>query len=467
MCGIYGLVGNGPEDLEDVIRGLTRVNHRGHGAVGISATNGAALFHFRHQGYVRDACTEGCATFRAFAQQALDGGAFAFVGHTRDATVGPSDEEHGQPVRMQHPRRGPFVLAHNGQVPMHRALRSELETKGFRFHTQSDSEVLAGCVAASDEATLPGAVRSVVARVPGVFSLLALDRAHLVAARDRIGNRPLWTARASRVTAFASEVPALPVSLGEPTEVAPGSLVAIDLAARDTAPAVEQVTSAEPAYCIFEALYFARPDQRIGSAVAGQIRRHLGARLAAERPVDADLVCGVPDSGTDAALGFSLASGLPYQPRLLVKNWYEVPDRSFILPGQQRRERAARGKYAVTAELARGQRVCIVDDTLVRGNTAPVLTAMLRAAGATEVHWRIAAAPIRYPCFYGIDIPTMEELPAAWLNEADICQHVGADSLRYLPYDSMCAGVEEPTRRRGWCTACFSGRYPIPVPGAL
>lgn len=460
MCGICGLVSYPTADLDLLVTALTRVNHRGHEAVGIAATNGYDLQVFCETGYVREVCRPTVKTFKEFTDDVQKKRMAAFVGHTRYSTVGPSDVRHGQPLEMVRRDGRPFVLAHNGQLAMHAALRPRLEAVGMRFHTDSDSEVLAGAIAESRAQDLPEAVADVVREIPGVYALLALDAEFLVAARDQIGNRPLWFCARDRAVAFASEVAALPAWGVPAREVPPGAIVTVPLAA--PTPVVRQIIPPAPGYCIFEALYFARPDQRIGADVAATIRRRLGQRLAAECPVAADAACAVPDSGNDAALGFAEASGVPFEPRIMVENWYTVSGRSFILPGPAQRDAAVRRKYSVTEDLVRGKRVVVVDDTIVRGNTAPVLTALLKDAGATEVHWRIAAAPIRHPCFFGIDIPTAAELIAAGRTEDGVRELVGATSLRYLPYAAMLDAVNGA--REGWCTGCFTGTYPIPVP---
>lgn len=463
MCGICGLLRTEPGGLPTLVTRLALVNHRGHETVGIAATNGVEMWSFRDFGYVREACTESREAFRSFARATLGEHAHAYIGHTRYATVGGGDIALAQPIGRVHPVFGKFFVAHNGQLPNHRQLRQHLSECGQCFETTSDSEVLAALIAQSAATTLPMAVAEVVRELPAAFSFLALDRCFLVAARDRLGMRPLWWRQSARRVLVASEVGALTDEEDDPLEeIPPGAMVVAERTPTGLRTERTPVAVPSPAQCLFEALYFARPDQRIGASAAGVIRQELGRRLARACPAEADVVCGVPESGTAAALGFAHTSGLPFEPYAFVKNWYVVPARSFILPTREQRTHAASLKYNANATVVAGKRVVVVDDTIVRGNTTPKLTAALRRAGAAEVHWRIAASPIRHPCFYGIDIPTSSELLAFGKTEAEVCAAVGADSLRYLPYAEMVAVAE--TASSGWCTACFTGHYPTAVP---
>jgi len=467
MCGIVGLIGHGPEDLERTIQSLGNVNNRGHEAVGITATSGhrlskqQPLIHFRHFGLVRDACTADRATFRSFTNTVFENEARIFAGQTRYSTVGRNDPERTQPIRVMHPRWGEFSLFHNGQVCNHDDIRLGCETRGHTFRTNpvGDSEALAAYITQTKAKSLAEAVAHAIRTIPGTFSLLIMTNSQLIAARDRFGNKPLWRQADADYTAYASEVAALPQVNNLATPVAPGSMEVVDFSTNTLS--VEQVVEPVPAYCIFEDLYFSRPDQIHGSEIAGEFRRRMGIRTAIECPTDADFVCYVPDSGGDAGLGFAEQSGIRFEPRAVVRNFYNVASRSFILPGQKSRTSAARQKYAISS-IVRGKRIIIVDDTLVRGNTLPVITAMAYEAGAKEVHIRVAAAPVIHPCYGGIDIPTEEELPAAQLSEAGIRNLVGSTSLRYLPLAPMLEEAEKTCN--GHCAACFNGCYPYPHP---
>lgn len=467
MCGIIGFIGHGPDDLERVIQCLGNVNHRGHEAVGIAATSGyrhgklQPLIHFRHFGLVRDACTADRATFRSFTSAVFEDEANTFIGQTRYSTIGRNDPERTQPIRIMHPRWGEVAITHNGQICNHNEIRLGCEARGHTFRTNpvGDTEALAAYIAQTDAKTLEDAVAHVVRTIVGTFSLLIMTNKQLIAARDRLGNKPLWRQADASYIAYASEVAALPQGNNLATPVAPGSIEVVDFSSNTIS--VEQIVEPTPAYCILEDLYFSRPDQIHGNMIAGEFRRMMGVRTAMECPVDADLVCYVPASGSDAGLGFAEQSGIRFEPQAIVRNFFNVPSRSFILPGQKSRTSAAKQKYSVSS-IVRGKRIVILDDTLVRCNTLPVITEMAYAAGATEVHVRVAAAPIVHPCYGGIDFPTEEELPAAQLSEEGIRDRVGAKSLRYLPLAPM---LEEAGRIcSGHCAACFNGCYPYPHP---
>lgn len=463
MCGLVGFLYNQPGKLPQVVQNLSLVNHRGHEAVGIAASNRESISIFRKTGYVREACTLKREAWRQFAKEVTESGATNFVGHTRYSTVGPSDVSLAQPMHMINPHWHEFVLAHNGQLTDHERWRVILESQGHRFQTTSDTEVLAALLAHSQTSSLPDAVAEAVETLSAAFSLIVMNQEWLVGARDRWGLRPLWFTDTPKAVGFASEIAALPGDRAYKREVPPGTVIAVRRTGASWEVIERKVAQTDERYCIFEALYFARPDQVIGTKTAGEIRYGLGQRLAREHPLEVDLVCGAPDSGTDAAMGFANEAGLPFTHRAVLKNWYTVPARSFILPGQEKRIGAAHAKYSICPDLVRGKRVVCVDDTLVRGNTTPILTEKFRQAGAREVHWRIAAAPIRYPCFYGIDIPSQKELPAASHTEEELGrQLLKADSLKYLSLEGMRSGVNGGVK--GWCNACFTGRYPTPVP---
>ncbi len=463
MCGIVGLVGEGPNDIVKVVTALTNVNNRGEESVGINATNSRSpkgLLSFRHYGKVREACIDDRATFRAFVANCRDYDADTYIGHTRYSTVGRSDVELSQPIRAIHPEWGEFSIAHNGQIVNHKQLREQCVAKGHRFRTESDSETLTAWIAQLDYPTLPQAIEHVVREIPGAYSLLALDSRHMVAARDRFGIRPLWWEGSNECISFGSEYSSLVQKDNLGKEVVPGSIVVADLSSRQVT--IKQVVDPIRKHCIFEYLYFSKPSQPMvegdGNSIAGLFRRQLGIRLAKECPVDADIVAHVPSSGFDAGWGYAKGSKIPYCPNAIERNFYSLSDKTFILPGQKNRENAVAGKYTMTLAV-KGKRVVIVDDTIVRVTTAPILTRMLRRAGATEIHWRIAASPVISPCYCGIDIPTYAELPASRMSEEEIARMVGADSLRYLSYGTM---MQEALKTLpGVCAGCFDGKYPI------
>ena len=458
MCGIVGIVGNGPEDIETTVNSLCMVNNRGQEAVGITATNRKSLFPFRHTGLVRHACNDDRRTWRRFTETCLEQGCHIFLGHTRYSTVGPSSMDLIQPIPMNSPVWGDFAVAHNGQISNHLQLRKQCQQRGHRFRTTSDTETLAVYMAQSDCKTLPEAVAHVLENIVGTYSLMILSPDWLIATRDRLGNRPLWFEADANYIAFASEVAALPQGDNLAREVHPGSLIAVNL--KDYSFSERQVVEPFCHHCILEQLYFSRPDQVHCNEQSSSFRHRMGSRLAHEHPVEADIVCPVPDSGNDAAQGFAEASGIQFAPRGAIRNHFSFSSRSFILPGQKQRRGGAMLKYSVSSSV-RGKRIVFVDDSLIRGNTAEILTAKAYKAGATEVHWRIAASPVIHPCSGGIDIPTDTELVASSVGIDKFRQKIRASSLEYLPYEAMMA--EANHNCTGWCAGCFDGNYPYPL----
>ncbi|MEK7535133.1 MAG: amidophosphoribosyltransferase [Patescibacteria group bacterium] len=457
MCGIVGISGGSPKDLSWTVEALTRLNHRGHEAVGISAVGVSRMHHFHNTGYVRDACVIKNERFRQFAEAVVEDQAHTFIGHVRYSTVGPSELCASQPVVRQSPRCGELAFVHNGQLVDYERLRTQLQERGFVFTTQSDSEVLLALIATSPDKLLSGAVMRTLRNIPGAYSMLAMNMGMLVAARDRHGIRPLLWGKSGDRTAFASEISALE-GFSFIRELPTGSMVVVTHGQR---PILGDKVKSQSRPCIFEGIYFARPDQIMGTSVTGEFRRLCGERLAICWPVEADLVCGVPDSGNDAALGYAERSLIRYEPRALMKNWYSVRGRSFILPESDLRGETARRKNTATRSLVEGKRVVVVDDSLVRATTAPEIVKKLRLAGAKEIHLRIASPPVKYPCRYGIDMPNAEGLLASRLSLEELRAHCGADSLGYLPLEEMriIAARFVPS----WCDACFSGEYPIPI----
>lgn len=453
MCGILGITAQDPGDVASFIHHLCCVNNRGQEAVGVVARyeGGKTLIDHRHWGMVREACTYDRRTFRQFAELVLKHGARDFVGHTRYPTVGSLGTDLIQPLAAYHPKFGQFVVAHNGQLRNHQQLRNECERRGHRFRTESDSEIITAMMAGSSADNLVDAAMEFTANVPGTFSFLALNHDHLVGARDRFGIRPLWHDTLS----VGSETAAL---LGtEPVSVLPGEVVWFDLNNRTISG--KQAVPQKLRHCIFEGFYFSRPDQVIGNCCMSNFRQALGARAARLSSVDADIVCYVPDSGLDAGYGSARESEIEFAPRGIVRNFYSVSGRSFILPGQNTRETAVRNKFAINPKVVRGMRVKVVDDTIVRLTTMTVICEMLWAAGAKEVHVQIAAPPVKHPCFNGINIPTSEELPAARHRVDELATMAKATTLQYLPIADTLDVAN--CFSKGWCTACLDGECPF------
>jgi len=465
MCGLVGSWRACYGGLDEEVERLAIINNRGHEAVGIVASDGYSITPFRRSGYVRDACTDKVNQWRQFANDVVRARCDRFVGHVRYSTVGATDVGLAQPIRMTNPRFGEFYLAHNGQYPYHLALRSKLEANGHRFHTDSDSEVLAAYLASLDVEKLSEAIAELVRNVEGSFTIIALSHEELVAARDRFGIRPLWFNNNGSVY-FASETGALPDSANA-KEVMPGSMVVCTKRDGEIIVKSHQIYRQEEhgslAVCMFEQLYFARPDQRVGATDTSEVRRMLGRRSAKSHPVEADIVCSVPDSGTPSAVGFAEQCNIRYEPCAINRNYHSVRGRSFILPGVEPRTVATRRKYTVSSPVVCGERVVVVDDTIVRLTTMPVIVEMLFYAGASEVHVRIPAPKIVDICYLGIDMKSQDELPAARMSVDDLNRDlVRATSLAYLTLPEtvdVCSAFHE-----GWCTGCFGGKYPIARP---
>jgi amidophosphoribosyltransferase len=354
-------------------------------------------------------------------------------------------------------RWGPIALAHNGNITNATTLRDELETRGVRFFATSDTEVLAQCIATAPEETLRDAIRYAMRRIEGAYTVTMLGGGVLYAFRDARAIRPLVLGRIEDGFAIASETCAFDhIGAAFVREVEPGEMVTVtesDLRAEAVVP------SERSAHCVFEYIYFARPDTMIAERNVHEARRRMGRLLAQEHPAAADLVVPVPDSGTSAALGFAEAAGLPFEVGL-VKNRYV--GRTFIEPDPRRRDDGVRSKLNPVRELVRGRRIVLVDDSIVRGTTSGKIVRVLREAGAREVHVRISSPPIRWPCFYGVDTSSRQQLIASRLSVDRIREEIGADSLGYLSQEALVAALRLPGDRL--CMACLDGRYPTRVP---
>jgi amidophosphoribosyltransferase len=445
-CGVFGVYA--PE--EDVARitfyGLYALQHRGQESAGIASANERRLYLRTGMGLVSQVFDEEDLSF-------LPG--HMAIGHTRYSTTGSSLAANAQPLIIDGPL-GQMALGHNGNIVNADVLRADLEEQGIAFSTGTDSEVIAQTLANAPGATWQERWSYVMRRLVGAYSLVVLTPNELMAARDPMGNRPLSLGRLDGGWIVASETCAFD-HLGATfiREVEPGEVVRI------SADGVESIRAAEPAnaFCIFEYIYFARPDSVIDGKLVYPVRMALGAQLAREYPVDADVVIGVPDSAIAAAVGYSQESGIPFVEGL-VKNRYV--GRTFIQPDQRIREMGAQLKYNPLPELLEGRRVVLVDDSIIRATTTLPVVAMLRKAGAREVHMRITSPPIISPCFFGIDMGTRWELIAGRLSVEEIRQHIGADTLGYLSVEGLIEAVGLPKDK--FCLACFTGKYPVPVP---
>jgi amidophosphoribosyltransferase len=445
MCGLFGI--HSPE--RDVARiayfGLFALQHRGQESAGIAVSDNGRLTVLKDMGLVT----------QVFSEQKLGGlqGELA-IGHTRYSTTGSTYWANAQPL-VRHGRTRTVALGHNGNLTNASELREELAAEGVALAATSDTEVIAALVA-DDPAPLEEAVANAAARLEGAYSIVALAEGKLLGLRDPHGFRPLSLGRLGEDWVIASETCALDlVGADHERELQPGELIVIDA---DGCSATQAVPAETGALCIFEYVYLARPDSQLADVEVHGARVRMGERLAAEAPVDADLVMPIPDSGTPAAIGYARASGIPFSEGL-IKNRYV--GRTFIEPDQGLREQGIRLKFNPLAEVA-GKRIVVVDDSIVRGNTMRQITAILFEAGASEVHIRVSSPPIVSPCFYGIDFGDDEQLVAAGRSVEDVRAEIGATSLAYLSLEGMQAATTK--REAEVCRACFTRRYPTRVP---
>ncbi len=443
QCGVFGVFGD-EEAANLTYLGLHALQHRGQEAAGIATTDGERLFVQRGLGLVQD-------VFNASVMEQLPGA--GGIGHVRYSTAGGTHVKNTQPIAVDY-AHGSIAVAHNGNLTNYVALRRELEAQGSIFNSASDTEVFVHLIARSKADTTEGRVADALHRVQGAYSLVFLSVDELIAVRDPWGFRPLCLGMKGDAWVVASEPPAFHLMGAEYVrDVEPGEMIVCDrFGMRSTRPFGEKPKR----FCIFEHIYFARPDASFGGVSVYQARKRLGQTLAKLEPVDADLVIPVPDSGVAAALGFASETGLPYEMGLIRSHYV---GRTFIEPQQQIRHFGVRLKLHPVRELLEGKRVAVVDDSIVRGTTSRKIVKMLREAGAKEVHLRISSPPTRWPCFYGIDTPTREELIASRHTPEEIARYVTADSLGYLSVE----GLREAIGGDGFCDACFSGEYPVPV----
>jgi len=455
-CGVFGIWAPGEDVAKLTYFGLYALQHRGQESAGIAASDGRRLLVYKDMGLVSQVFDE-----RSLAS--LQG--HIAVGHCRYSTTGGSTWENAQPTLGGH-SGFTVALAHNGNLINSAELREHVMQRadeGFDVHAgelrrgnTTDTALVTALLVDDPGKTIEERALEVLPRLRGAFSFVFMDEHTLYAARDPQGIRPLVLGRVERGWVVASETAALDiVGASVIREIEPGELIAIDedgLRSRIWA-------APEPRGCVFEYVYLARPDTTIRGRVVHESRVEMGRTLAREHPVDADLVIPTPESGTPAAVGYAQQSGIPYG-QGLVKNAYD--GRTFIQPNQTIRQLGIRLKLNPLREVIRGQRLVVVDDSIVRGNTQRALVRMLREAGAAEVHVRISSPPVRWPCFYGIDFATRAELIATGLEVEEVCRSIGADSLGYISEAGMIAATSQAPAQL--CTACFTGSYPVELP---
>ena len=442
-CGVFGVYAPEADVARLAYFALYALQHRGQESAGIATAEGGHVMTVRDLGLVSQ-------VFDEQKLRALQGD--LAVGHVRYSTTGSGAWENAQPVWRSDRRQ--VALAHNGNLINAVELHSELRERGVTFRGTSDSEIIAALISTHESDRVEDALAEVVPRLQGAFSTVIMTADRVIGFRDPAGLRPLSLGRIGDRYALASESCAFDIIGAELLrEVQPGEMVSLSEGGIETRQLVE---SERQAFCVFEHIYFARPDSVLEGNRTQVSRRKMGEILWREAPVDADVVVAVPDSGTPAATGYSKASGLP-RDEGLIKNRYVA--RTFIQPGQDLRKHGLRMKFNPLREVVEGKRLVVVDDSIVRGNTTRQIVKMLRDAGAAEVHMRISAPPIRHPCHYGIDMSTSEEMVAHGRTEEEIAAELGCDSLAYLSLD----GVYEAIRgtRETHCDACFSGDYPL------
>jgi amidophosphoribosyltransferase len=442
-CGVFGVYAPDSDVARLAYFALYALQHRGQESAGIATAENGHIMTVRDLGLVSQVFDE--AKLRALA------GSMA-VGHVRYSTTGSSAWENAQPIYRSD--RRDVALAHNGNLINAVELHSRMREQGVSFRSTSDSEIIAAALSNHEADTIEDAVAEVVPRLEGAFSTVVMTADRVVAFRDPAGLRPLALGRVGDRYCVASESCAFDIIGGEfMRDVLPGEMVALS----DRGIETRQVAKSDhPAFCVFEHIYFARPDSVLEGKRTQVSRRRMGEILWREAPTDADLVIAVPDSGNPAAVGYSTASGIPKDDGL-IKNRYVA--RTFIQPGQELRKHGLRMKFNPLPEIVGGKRIVVVDDSIVRGNTTRQIIGMLRDAGASEVHLRISAPPIRHPCHYGIDMSTPQEMIAHGRSVEEVAAELGADSLAYLSLEGLYEAIGAP--RAAHCDACFTGDYPL------
>ena len=441
-CGVVGVFGD-PEAAKLAYLGLYALQHRGQESAGVVASDGMDLLTHKGMGLVEE-------IFTPEAIAALPGA--AAIGHTRYSTAGDTSLLNAQPIVIDC-NKGKLALAHNGNLTNAGELRRKLEHRGSIFQTTSDTEVIVHLIARSAARSLAAAIADALNQVEGAYSLVLLTRDELYAIRDPRGFRPLALGRRGDMWLVASETCAFDLlDAAYVREVEPGEMARIS---RSGVEPIRYAPEKQHQYCIFEHVYFARPDSTVFGRPVNPSREMLGRLLAREHPAAADIVVPVPDSGVPAAIGFSLESGIPFR-MALIRNHYI--GRTFIEPVQAIRDFGVKLKLNPVRGLLEGQRVVLVDDSIVRGTTSRKIVRMVREAGAREVHVRISCPPTLSPCYYGIDTPTCEELIAAQHSVEEIRDFIGADSLGYLSLPSLRRAVGDTEGR--FCTSCYTGSYP-------
>ena len=444
-CGVFGILGSS-EAANLTYLGLYALQHRGQESAGIVTSDGKSLHLERAMGLVSDVFTE--TRLRRLTGNLA-------IGHVRYSTTGSSQLKNAQPI-LATCRHGSVALAHNGNLVNAQVLKTELEAQGSIFNSSTDSEVIVHLMARSQSGDLVEATAEALSRVSGAYSLVIMNETELLGIRDPHGFRPLSLGRLGDAWVLASESCAFDlIDATFVRDLSPGEFLHIT---PNGTQSYFPLPAGRSAQCIFEYIYFSRPDSLLFGQNVATVRKALGRQLAREAPADADLVIPVPDSGVPAALGFAQESGLPFD-HGLIRNHYV--GRTFIEPKQNIRHFGVKIKLNPVREILEGKRVVVVDDSIVRGTTSRKIVTMVRSAGAREVHMRISSPPTVSPCYYGIDTPTRKELIASSHTVGETCRYIRADSLGYLSIEGLLQAVGKDT---GFCHACFSMQYPVAFP---
>jgi len=449
MCGIFGIA-NHAEASPMTYLGLYALQHRGQESTGIASSDGDSVHLHKAMGHVADVYTEDVIA-------KLKG--TSAVGHTRYSTAGDSSEANAQPIMVKC-SYGTIALCHNGNLINNLKLKQALQETGAIFQSTSDSEVMLHLLARSEEHDIRGALGEMMSKVQGAYSLLLLTDNSLIGVRDPSGFRPLCIGKIGDSYVMASESCAFDlINAQYVREVEPGEIVTIR---GSTIESLQVTRSPKLSKCIFEHVYFSRPDSLVFGRTVQSSRDRMGRALSRENPIEADLVVPVPDSGVAAAIGYSQESGIPFAFGL-IRNHYV--GRTFIEPRSSIRHFGVKVKHNPVRELFKGKRVILVDDSLVRGTTTRKIVKMVRAAGATEVHMRITCPPTISPCFYGVDTPTKSELIASSHTVDEIRKYIEADSLGYLSIEGLLEAVQSDGEE--FCMACYTGKYPLAFDGMI
>lgn len=453
-CGVFGIYAPETADIaRTAYYGLFALQHRGQESCGIVVNDDGVFTTYKDTGLVND-------VFTPDILERFGNGRIA-VGHVRYGTTGTNDRNNAQPIVVNH-IKGKMALAHNGNLVNSGELRHQLELQGSIFHTTSDTEVISYMITRErlNAPSIEEAVNRAMDKLSGAYSLVIMSPSKLIAARDENGFRPLCYGKTPDGRYIVASESCALESVGAQLirDIKPGEIVVFS---KEGIHSIETHCNRRPcSLCVFEYIYFARPDSVIEGCSVHAARMRAGAFLALEHPVQADVVIGVPDSGIDAAVGYAKQSGIPYEIGF-IKNKYI--GRTFIAPGQESREDRVRIKLNPISDVVRGKRVVMIDDSIVRGTTSARIVKLLRDAGAKEIHMRVSAPPFKNPCYYGTDIDSRENLIACKYSVEETAKKIGVDSLGYLSVESV-KQIAKGVHGTGYCTACFDGNYPTEIP---